>query len=337
MSGGGGAKDTPPSASLPGESPYTPEALAFSEIGRITGPHGVRGELKLRAATDWARQRLAPDTQLPRRQGRRYRDGVSPPPPPAATVKPRHPPPQRYLLLPGRLYPRPVGVTVSRKASQAGVWIVGLDCCTSREEVAGLVGGRLYVRASERPRMGAGEFLIQDLVGMDVLLRPPGGGREPPPLADDTATAPTSGGDSTTTVSSAETVARAAAQTPSPPLPVIGRIAAVMTRDQLAAGATEESTAVLGGDVLEVALGDFAAAEAPGGGGVSAWDWADAKRVLVPFVRPIVPVVDLARRVVEVDPPAGLFETAVVPRRGGIKVRGLLAAAASTEREEKEG
>lgn len=184
-SGSGRARDSPLPPSLPGGGAYTPEALAFSEIGRITGAHGVRGELKLRAATDWARQRLAPDTPLPRRQGRRDRDGGGggvpppPPPPPAAAVKPRHPPPQRYLLLPGRLYPRPVGVTVSRKASQAGVWVVGLDCCTCREEVAGLVGGRLYVRASERPRMGAGEYLIQDLVGMDVLLRPPGGGGRP--------------------------------------------------------------------------------------------------------------------------------------------------------------
>lgn len=336
MSGGGGSRDAPPSASLPGDGPYTPEALAFSEIGLITGPHGVRGELKLRAATDWARQRLAPDTPLPRRQGRRYRDGFSLPPPPPAQVKPRHPPPQRYLLLPGRLYPRPVGVTVSRKASQAGVWVVGLDCCTSREEVARLVGGRLYVRASERPRMGAGEFLIQDLIGMDVLLRPPGGG-EPRPSADDASPAPARGANGTTPDGCAGAVATAAAQAPSPPLPVVGRIAAVMTRDQLAAGATEESTAVLGGDVLEVALGDFAAAEAPGGGGVSAWDWADAKRVLVPFVRPIVPVVDVARRVVEVDPPAGLFETAVVPRRKGIKVRGLLAAAVPTVREEEKG
>lgn len=107
-----------------------------------------------------------------------------------------------------------------------------------------------------------------------------------------------------------------------------------MTRDQLAAGATEESTAVLGGDVLEVALGDFTAADAPGGGGVTAWDWAAATRVLIPFVRPIVPVVDVARRVVEVDPPAGLLEAAVVPRRGEVKVRGLLPAAATTAGEE---
>jgi len=285
----------------------------------------VRGELKLRAATDWARQRLAPDTPLLPRQGRR-RPGA-PPPPPLPT--PKHPPPQRFLLLPGRRYPRPVGVTGARKATQAGTWIVSLDCCACREQVAALVGGRLYVRARERPRMGAGEFLVRDLVGMDVLLRPPGGGGGG---GDDAAvSAPLSGAPAAagSPAGGGGAAAAAAAAVPpsAPPLPVVGRVVAVMTRDQLAAGATEESTAVLGGDVLEVALGDWAAAEAPGGPGVAVWDWADAVRVLVPFVRPIVPVVDVERRVIEVDPPAGLFEAAVVPRRGGVKIRGLLTAA----------
>jgi len=174
---------------------------------------------------------------------------------------------------------------------------------------------------------------VRDLVGMDVLLRPPGGGdgggdaaAVGAPLSGAPAAAGSHAGDGDAVAAAA---AAAAMDPPrASPLPVVGRVVAVMTRDQLAAGATEESTSVLGGDVLEVALGDWAAAEAPGGPGVAAWDWADAVRVLVPFVRPIVPVVDVERRVIEVDPPAGLFEVAVVPRRGGVKIRGLLTAAA---------
>lgn len=38
--------------------PYDPSSFGFVEVGRIERPHGVNGEVKVRAVTDFGVQRL---------------------------------------------------------------------------------------------------------------------------------------------------------------------------------------------------------------------------------------------------------------------------------------
>lgn len=122
--------------------PWAPEALGFVLVGTVVGAHGVRGEAKVRADTDFGRQRL----------------GV------VASAA------QRYLLLPGRRYPRPVGVAAGRPATQEDVWILRFEGMGNREEVEKRRGARIYVKEVDRPRMSREEFLVGDLVGMGVAL-----------------------------------------------------------------------------------------------------------------------------------------------------------------------
>lgn len=124
------------------DDPWTTDKLGFVLVGTVIGAHGVRGEVKVRADTDFGRQRLGT----------------------VATAA------QRYLLLPGRRYPRPVGVKAGRKATQDDVWIIRLDGVDSRDEVEERRGARIYVKEEDRPRMSRDEYLVGDLAGMRVAL-----------------------------------------------------------------------------------------------------------------------------------------------------------------------
>ena len=68
-------------------------------------------------------------------------------------------------------------------------------------------------------------------------------------------------------------------------------------------------------ELLEVRLGD------PGAGPV---DDEKALRALIPFVRALVPEVDLARGEIHVVPPPGLLGLARPPPRRKVSIRGLL-------------
>jgi 16S rRNA processing protein RimM len=124
------------------DDPWTTDKLGFVLVGTIIGAHGVRGEAKVRADTDFGRQRLG-------------------------TVSTAA---QRYLLLPGRRYPRPIGVLAGTKATQDDVWIVRLEGVDTRDAVEERRGARIYVKEADRPRMSRDEFLVGDLVGMRVAL-----------------------------------------------------------------------------------------------------------------------------------------------------------------------
>lgn len=124
------------------EDPWTTEKLGFTLVGVIVAPHGVRGEVKVRATTDFGRQRLG-----------------------TGAVNAR-----RYLLLPGRKYPRPVKVLSGRKASQLDTWILRLDCIHTREYVGEIRGAGIYVKNEDRPRMSGDEFTVGEVTGMNVQL-----------------------------------------------------------------------------------------------------------------------------------------------------------------------
>jgi 16S rRNA processing protein RimM len=123
------------------DDPWTTEKLGFVMVGVVVGAHGVRGEAKVRALTDFGRQRL----------------GAA-----AAASGPR------YILMPGRRYPRPVEIFAGRKATQANTWIIKVGTVNSREEVDAIRGAQIFVRQDDRPRMSRNEFLVSDLVGMGV-------------------------------------------------------------------------------------------------------------------------------------------------------------------------
>jgi len=152
------------------------------------------------------------------------------------------------------------------------VRIAGID---SRDAAEALVGHELLVPAADRPPLEDGEFHLLDLVGLEVRLLAIG---SPPenigsPAGGSAASEPQEGeeeeGDGT---ASGPTESVAAA--------VIGRVL-----DLIHAG----------NDLLEVEL----TAAAPGGG---------PRRLLIPFVEPIVPVVNLAEGWIGITPPPGLLE-----------------------------
>jgi 16S rRNA processing protein RimM len=123
------------------DDPWSTDKMGFLEVGVVVGAHGVRGEAKVRAATDFGRQRLGADA--------------------AASGK-------RFMLMPGRRYPRPVEIFAGRKATQHDTWIIKVETVNSRAEVDAIRGARIFVRQVERPRMSRDEFMVGDLVGMRV-------------------------------------------------------------------------------------------------------------------------------------------------------------------------
>lgn len=254
-----------PPPSDPRDDRWAPENLGFIHIATITGPHGVKGEAKVLSEGQFSAQRLG---------SRSTTDQLS----------------QRYLLLPGRRYPRPVQIGLGRRASQKDTWILRVAHTTSREEVLQLRGARIYVKEHDRPKLQKGEFMVGDLVRGRVRL-----------IQGD----------------------------------VVGVIETVVTRDELcrASGAGAAAAAVAS-DLIEVALFHVAEVER-----TSVRDDAadlrfrgeipdDAKRVLVPFVKEIVPFVDVQRGEIALDPPQGLLDIAVVNRKEKRRApRGLLMPA----------
>lgn len=250
------------------EHTHPPEQHGFLHIATLTSTHGVRGEFKARAAGDFATQRLGPKALST----------------------------QRYILLPGRLYPRPAKVAPGRPASQPNHWIISVNAIDNPETARKLLGSRIYVRESDRPSLSRGEYMVAQLVGSLVYTLPH---------------------DHSTQLSAKK-------QRPDVKTgPAIGMVTRVITRAELcaASGAGSASVAVAN-DVLEIALFD---AEA----GAELSDVPDdAERALVPFVKQIVPLVDARGKRVTIDPPPGLLSATVVNRKERKRPpRGLLMPA----------
>ncbi|KAF6001813.1 hypothetical protein F1559_003763 [Cyanidiococcus yangmingshanensis] len=128
---------------VPELADYDPSRFGFIEIGTITGPHGVRGECKVRLSTDFVRERL-----------------------PSQPV-------QRYLKLSYRVYPRPVQVQDGRPASQPNQWIIRIHGVDDRDAAKRLRGASLYIHETEeRPRsLTENEYTIREWLGRAVILR----------------------------------------------------------------------------------------------------------------------------------------------------------------------
>lgn len=239
---------------------WSAERLGFTEVGVILGAHGLRGEIRVRSVGEFGPLRLGGPKAV------------------------------RYLLRPGRKFPRPVGVARGRRAPQSGVWILRVGDARAREEAASLRGCRLFVKDGDAPAVDDGEFMVGELAGLDVRMD----GR------------------------------------------VIGVVKGVITRDEVcgASGGGRRAERVAN-DVLEVALVEggarrrsaFERMNRTGEDGGEEEVVEMAKCVLIPFVHQIVPVVDVDGGFIEIEPPEGLLDIAVVNRKEKPKrPRGLLMA-----------
>jgi 16S rRNA processing protein RimM len=124
--------------------PYDPTTFGFLEIGRIERPHGIRGEVKVRATTDFGPQRLCT--------------------PGLTNIRP-----------PTRRFPRPRVLEAGRK-QEGDVYIVKLAGVDSVEKAERLRGHVLYASLAQdsRPPLKQDEWLVTDVVGLTVLIHATG-------------------------------------------------------------------------------------------------------------------------------------------------------------------
>lgn len=116
--------------------PSDPYTFGFVQIGVILGPHGVKGELKVMLETDFATMRIQPNSLL-------------------------------YVKRPNRLTPRPISVSSGRKQID-NIYLLFFNGIKSRLTAGTFKDYKVYVKASDRPKLEENEYLIRDLVDMDV-------------------------------------------------------------------------------------------------------------------------------------------------------------------------
>jgi 16S rRNA processing protein RimM len=117
----------------------TPASEAvWTVIGRVVGPHGVKGELKIHPDSDFPERFLTPG--------------------------------DRWLRCPSAAEPQAVTLLSGRFLEGKGLYVIKLAEITQRQHAEALRQGELLVPASDRPSLDEGEFYVQDLVGLAVRL-----------------------------------------------------------------------------------------------------------------------------------------------------------------------
>lgn len=157
------------------EEPLEPlevwEEEDFVEVGVVSRAFGVKGELRVTPLTDQPRARLGRRGVrlwlLPPRPSSSSSSG-SALQPAAAAAGGRRPPLQPAVVRSGRQ------VRPERRGGRPGAaaWAVRLSCAPDRESAERLGGCTLLLRASDREALPGddGEFYVQELVGMSVVL-----------------------------------------------------------------------------------------------------------------------------------------------------------------------
>jgi ribosomal 30S subunit maturation factor RimM len=244
----------------------------FVEVATITRPFGVRGELRVTPLTDQPRRRLGRrGVQLwllpPRSAGGGGGAAAAGPPGGGAFPAGGPRPPLRPARVRSGRQVRP-----ERRGGRPGAaaWAVRLSCAPDRESAERLAGCTLLLRASDREALPGddGEFYVQELVGMSVVL-----------AADVAAGGGGGGGEGE------GSAATTTAPPPRPPGPILGRVVDVMS----GTGAHDTLRVRLSPTPADVRRSRY-------------------RTVLVPFCEAIVPRVSRAGSWVAVDPPAGLLE-----------------------------
>ncbi|PNW85551.1 hypothetical protein CHLRE_03g191950v5 [Chlamydomonas reinhardtii] len=150
-SAGGSAGPAAPSHGLVGVLPF--DEASYVEVGRVTGAHGVRGELRVEPSTDQPAKRFKAGSKL-------YLL------PPAAQGLAARAIPQALTLAP--VTSRGAKVRPLGKGEEA--WLVALDEVGSRTQAEQLRGHLLYVAASDREALrDPDEFYVTDIIGCSVL------------------------------------------------------------------------------------------------------------------------------------------------------------------------
>lgn len=250
---------------------HAPEQHGFLHVATVTTSHGLNGDVKATIMTDFPSHRLSPSVNIP-----------------------------RFLLLPGRNYPRPCTLLSARPASKPHSWILKFEHVRSLQLVREhrLIGARIYVRAGDRPPLARGEFVAASLIGLRVSLQKHSDESQ---IDDD---------DDTLLSKSNYYVAHTKRGEVLADQP-IGVIDEVMTAQQICkASGGGSSAAAVANDVLSIALFEHPdlLEKCPFTKAVP----ESASRVLVPFVRQIVPVVDTDAALVVIDPPSGLLSATIV-------------------------
>jgi 16S rRNA processing protein RimM len=119
-------------------NPYDPTTYGYVELGTVLGAHGVRGEVKLVAVTDFSERLCRPGLRHLKMPHRRS--------------------PRRIMLLEGR----------HRLGKEYLLRLEGVD---DRDAANHLRGCILYAREEERPEdLGDSEYIVSDLVGLQVFM-----------------------------------------------------------------------------------------------------------------------------------------------------------------------
>ena len=113
--------------------------IIWLTVGEIVAPHGLRGEVRVNPSSDFPERFL--------KSGQRW-------------LQDKDEEPQKIELLSGRQIPGKSIYVVS---------FLGIDNRTSAEL---LVGKKVLVHSTQRPKLEEGEFHLLDLLGLKVKLQP---------------------------------------------------------------------------------------------------------------------------------------------------------------------
>lgn len=118
--------------------PSDPFTFGYVKIGEIISPHGVKGELKINVETDFAESYFQPGKVI-------------------------------YVKKPNRLSPRPIIVSAGRKQVE-NIYLLSLQGIKNRLSAAVFKQYSVYIKAENRPKLNANEYLIRDLVDLKCFI-----------------------------------------------------------------------------------------------------------------------------------------------------------------------
>lgn len=233
--------------------PYDPSTYGYTELGTIIGAHGVYGLCKLSAVTGFPERLCQP--------------GI------------------RHLKAPNRRSPREIRLMEGR-VRLGDEYLVKFEGVGDRDGASRLRGSVLYARQEERPEdLGEDEYLVTDLVGLDVNLVT-GYGED---SDGDTGNRNDEDNEDDDNKDSENDDEKQKGK-------FVGTVRGIILAEEMC------SIPGLGDDMLEIVL-------PRGKNGTPSWR---DEMVLVPIVPSIVPTVDLERSVIYIDPPGGLLDLTYV-------------------------
>lgn len=105
-------------------------------IGTIAAPQGLQGELRVKTDSDFPERFEQPGL--------------------------------RWLQVNSQQSPQPIELLTGRQIPGKNVYIIKLEGIDNRNQAEALRGGILYVEKSDRPLLEENEYLVSDLVGLEV-------------------------------------------------------------------------------------------------------------------------------------------------------------------------